>query len=170
MDRIILKYFYSPGFYGEFISKDLLISRTFEIQLKFFWYFDLGYFPDNDEERRQQRRFTTIKDKLPEDLQRILEKVLQSDIKSILPVRIGTDKVEYATSVHPPTEYYKLEIQNQEKHFDIPYRFSDILIEGKDVELFFDFHVKLKSWIDKEFEIASEGKAVKLNKENNGSP
>ncbi|CAI8853707.1 hypothetical protein [Chryseobacterium sp. IT-36CA2] len=169
MNDIILKYSYSPGFYGEFICKDLLISRTSETQLKFFWYFDLGYFPDNDEERRQQRRFTTVKDKLPEALQIILEKIQKSDIRVIVPIETKTDKVEYTTSVHASNEYYKLNIQNEEKHINIPYHFSDALIEGKDVELFFDFHTKLKAWIDEEFEIVSEGKAVKLNKGNNGS-
>lgn len=163
MDNIILKYSYSPGFIGEFICKDLLISRTFETRLQFFWHFDPGYFPDNND-GRQYRRITTIKDKLPEELQEILKKVMQSDIKVIVPEIIKTDRIEYSTSAHFKNEFYKLQIQNEEKYINIPYDISKVLIEGNDAELFFDLHTELKSWIDEEFEIASEGKAVKLNK------
>ncbi len=163
MDNIILKYSYSPGFIGEFIGKDLLISRTFETRLQFFWHFDPGYFPDNND-GRQYRRITTIKDKLPDELQEILKKVMQSDIKVIVPEIIKTDRIEYSTSAHFKNEFYKLQIQNEEKYINIPYDISKILIEGNDAELFSDFHTELKSWIDEEFEVASEGKAVKLNK------
>lgn len=168
MNHIILKYSCSPGFSGEFISKDLLISKTFETKLQFFWYFDPGYFPDNDEKRKQQRRFITIKDKLPEALQKMLEKILQSDIRVIAPEIIRTDKIEYASTNLPSSEFYTLEIQHQEKDIHIPYDISNTLIEGNDVNLFFDFHTQLTDWINREFEIASDGKAVKFNKENNG--
>lgn len=76
MDNFILKYSYSPGFMGEFISKNLSVSENFETKLEFFWYFDPGYFPDNDEERIQQRRFTRVKDKLSRQLQEQLETIM----------------------------------------------------------------------------------------------
>jgi len=163
MNKTILTYHYSPGFYGEFITKDLEILDSFDFSIKYFWYFNSKYFPDSEFERRQQRRFTKIKDRLPKELEEKLQKILVSKLKIIKPEVIKSDKIEYATSAHPPSEYYKINIQNVDETFHIPYDLSKILIDdGK--EIFLDFHTELQLWLDEEFEIASEGKAYRFNK------
>lgn len=169
MNGVVLKYCYSPGFTGDFISTDLLISGNFETKLKFFWYFDQGYFLDNDFERKQQRRFTVVFDKLPQGLQVHLEKLIKSDLKVIVPEKIKTDKILYSTSAHPSNEYYKIIIQNEEKYINIPYYLTKTLIEEPEKEFFLDFHVKLKAWMDTEFEAVSAGKAIRFNKKENGN-
>ncbi|UFH30550.1 hypothetical protein LNP04_11235 [Chryseobacterium sp. C-71] len=163
MDKIILSYHYSPGFYGEFILKDLEILDSFDYSIKYFWYFDSKHFPDNEFERRQQRRFTKIKDSLPKELEEKLQKILASKFEIIKPEVIKSDKIEYATSAHPKSEYYKINIQNVDEIVHIPYDISQILI-GDGKQFFLDFHTELQSWLEKEFEIASEGKAYRFNK------
>lgn len=163
MNKVILTYHYSPGFYGDFIIKDLQISESFDYSLKYFWSFDLGYFPNNDYELKQHRRFTKIKDKLPLYLKEKLQELLVSKLEIIKPQIIKSDKIEYATSEHSKSEYYKIKIQDIDETVHIPYDFSPILLsEGK--EYFLEFHNELQLWIDKEFEIASEGKAIRFNK------
>ncbi|MDR2238640.1 MAG: hypothetical protein LBE92_21125 [Chryseobacterium sp.] len=148
---------------GEFINKDLSVSRTFETRLEFFWYFDPGYFPDNDEERRQQRRLTRIKDKLPRELQEQLEMIIRSGLKIIIPEKKTTDKIIYSPS-GLSHESYEVLISNEKKYIEILYDTSAIKIEEDWKNIFLDFHSKLMAWIDQEFEIASEGKAVRFNK------
>lgn len=167
MDDVILEYSYTPGFMGnDFVLRDLWVSRTFEYKLRFSWYLDVDDYPDNEEEVRLQRRFTIVKDKLPEELRESLTKVMQSDVNVIVPVKVKTDKIEYATSAHPENKFYDVEIQNERKHINIPYDISKTLIEGTGREMFLGFHIALKAWIDEEFELASEGKAIKFNKRN----
>lgn len=163
MDKILLSYHYSPGFYGEFITKDLEILDSFDFSLKYFWSFDLGYFPDNDFELKQHRRFSKIKDRLPKNLEEKLRKILVSKLEVIKPEIIKSDKIEYSTSENSKSEYYKINIQNVDETIYVPYDLSKILInDGK--EIFLDFHKELQFWIEEEFEVISEGKAYRFNK------
>ena len=164
MDNIIFEYHFSPGFIGDFVLKDLYISNTFEFCLKFFWYIKFDHLPDNDFERKQVRRFTTIKDKLSEDLEPKIKTILGLNLKIIVPKIVKSDKIIYSTSAHSKSEYYKLEINKEEQTIHIPYNISETLIEGENKELFLNFHHELQSWIEEEFEIASEGKAARFNK------
>ncbi|MBB4806938.1 hypothetical protein HNP38_002234 [Chryseobacterium defluvii] len=164
MDEIILKYSFSPGFMDDIIAKELLIFKNFDTRLEFFWYFDAGFFPDNDWQRKQQRRCTKIRNILPQELQNQLVKLLESDLKIIEPEIIKTDKIIYATSAHPKSEYYKIKIGDEEKTIHIPYDIDKVLIEKAHKKIFLDFHYQLQTWIDQEFEVASEGKAVRFNK------
>lgn len=163
MADFILKYSYLPGFMGEFISKNLSVSETFETKLEFFWYFDPGYFPDNDDERRQQRRLTRIKDKLPRELQEQLEMITKSGLKVIIPEKNTTDKIIYSPS-GLSHESYEVVVNNEKQYIEIPYNVSTVMIEDEGKDLFLDFHTRLMAWIDQEFEMASEGKAVRFNK------
>ncbi|MCS3867472.1 hypothetical protein J3D55_000388 [Chryseobacterium ginsenosidimutans] len=161
MDKIILQYHYSPGFIGDFVMKDLYISESFEFYLKFFWSYKVETLSDSDFERKQWRRFTTIKDTLSEELKLKVQEILNLDLKVIKPEIVKTDKIIYETSEHSKSEYYKLK---EEKSISIPYNLSETMIEGKNKELFINFHEELIIWIEEQFEIISEGKAIRFNK------
>lgn len=55
-------------------------------------------------------------------------------------------------------------VNNEKKYIEVPYHPSAIKIEKDCKDIFLGFHSELMVWIDQEFEIASEGKAVRFNK------
>jgi hypothetical protein len=164
MDRIILQFHYSPGFIGDFVMKDLYVSESFEFSLSYFWHHNAGYFPNDDFELKQTRRFTKIKDQLSEELKLKIQEILKLDLKIVQPEIIKTDKIVYSTSAHYKSEYYKLKTIEEEITINIPYYNSEIPIEGENKELFIIFHEELQAWIEQEFEIVSQGKAIRFNK------
>lgn len=164
MDKIILQYHYSPGFTGDFVMKDLFISKSFEFYLKFFWSYKVENLSDSDFERKIWRRFTTIKDTLSEELKMKVEEILNLDLKIIKPKIVKTDQIIYSTSEHSKSEYYKFGTDKDAKIIDIPYNLSETMIEGKNRELFTNFHAELTIWIEEQFDIISEGMAIRFNK------
>lgn len=92
-----------------------------------------------------------------------VQEILNSDLKIIEPEIVKTDKIIYETSQHSKSEYYRLGADKDAKTIHITYSLSKIMIEGDSKELFLKLHKKLQEWIEEQFEIISEGKAMRFN-------
>ncbi len=164
MTQHLLTYHFSPGFMGDPVIKNLSVDDSFRYRIHFFWYIRQDYFPESDAGRMQIRRYSSVADRLPQQLIRRLNEIIFSDIKIIEPEPVITDPPVYASSTHYKSEFYRLKFRNEEFVVHVPYDISGIRIEGKDKDLFLNFHNILQEWIEEQFEMLSEGKSVRYKK------